>query len=86
MPSAPPFAAVEEYDRQYQVWAERQGPRALDLDWRFTHLLWRHRALLRRRPDVRPEQRGCLVELFPHHLGVVGIGAPATPRLDHPKA
>ena len=38
MPSAPGHAAIEEYDRQYQVWVERQGPRALDLDWRLTHL------------------------------------------------
>ena len=48
MPSAPGHAAIEEYDRQYQVWVERQGTRALDLDWRLTHLLWRQRALLRR--------------------------------------
>ena len=38
MPSAPGHAAVEEYDRQYQVWVERQGTRALDLDWRLTQL------------------------------------------------
>ena len=31
MPSAIP-AAGKEYDRQYRVWVERQGPRALDLD------------------------------------------------------
>ena len=48
MPAAPTVAAVEEYDRQYRVWVEAQGTRSLDLDWRMTHLLWRHRALLRR--------------------------------------
>lgn len=74
MPSAPPFAAVEEYDRQYQVWVERQGPRALDLDWRFTHLLWRHRALLRR---YSPEGKrvldfGCMDGIFTLKLQELG--------------
>ncbi len=69
-----PFAAVEEYDRQYQVWAERQGPRALDLDWRFTHLLWRHRALLRR---YSPEGKrvldfGCMDGIFTLKLQELG--------------
>jgi hypothetical protein len=43
-------AAADEYDRQYGVWVEQQGSRALDLDWRLTHLVWSQRALLRRYP------------------------------------
>lgn len=74
MPSAPNTAAVEEYDRQYQVWVERQGPRALDLDWRMTHLLWRHRALLRR---YSPEGKrvldfGCMDGIFTLRLQQLG--------------
>ncbi len=69
--------AVEEYDRHYQEWVERQGPRALDLDWRMTHLLWRHRALLRR---YSPEGRrvldfGCMDGIFT--LKLQGLGGEA---------
>jgi 2-polyprenyl-3-methyl-5-hydroxy-6-metoxy-1,4-benzoquinol methylase len=74
MSSASPSAAVEEYDRQYQVWVERQGPRALDLEWRMTHLLWRHRALLRR---YSPESKrvldfGCMDGIFTLKLQQLG--------------
>jgi 2-polyprenyl-3-methyl-5-hydroxy-6-metoxy-1,4-benzoquinol methylase len=74
MSSASTSAAVEEYDRQYQVWVERQGPRALDLDWRMTHLLWRHRALLRR---YSPEGKrvldfGCMDGIFTLKLQELG--------------
>ncbi|HUR93193.1 MAG TPA: class I SAM-dependent methyltransferase [Gemmatimonadales bacterium] len=74
MPIAPGFAAGEEYDRQYRVWVERQGPRALDLDWRMTHLLWRHRALLRR---YSPEGKrvldfGCMDGVFTLKLQELG--------------
>jgi 2-polyprenyl-3-methyl-5-hydroxy-6-metoxy-1,4-benzoquinol methylase len=67
-------SAVEEYDRQYQVWVERQGPRALDLEWRMTHLLWRHRALLRR---YSPERKrvldfGCMDGVFTLKLQQLG--------------
>jgi 2-polyprenyl-3-methyl-5-hydroxy-6-metoxy-1,4-benzoquinol methylase len=67
-------SAVEEYDRQYQVWVERQGPRALDLEWRMTHLLWRHRALLRR---YSPERKrvldfGCMDGIFTLKLQQLG--------------
>jgi 2-polyprenyl-3-methyl-5-hydroxy-6-metoxy-1,4-benzoquinol methylase len=67
-------AAAEEYDRQYRVWVERQGPRALDLDWRLTHLLWRHRALLRR---YSPEGKrvldfGCMDGIFTLKLQQLG--------------
>jgi 2-polyprenyl-3-methyl-5-hydroxy-6-metoxy-1,4-benzoquinol methylase len=72
--SASTSAAVEEYDRQYQVWVERQGPRALDLEWRMTHLLWRHRALLRR---YSPERKrvldfGCMDGVFTLQLQRLG--------------
>jgi 2-polyprenyl-3-methyl-5-hydroxy-6-metoxy-1,4-benzoquinol methylase len=74
MSSASPSAAVEEYDRQYQVWVERQGPRALELEWRMTHLLWRHRALLRR---YSPERKrvldfGCMDGVFTLKLQQLG--------------
>jgi 2-polyprenyl-3-methyl-5-hydroxy-6-metoxy-1,4-benzoquinol methylase len=74
MPAAPTSGAIEEYDRQYQVWVERYGPRALDLDWRMTHLLWRHRALLRR---YSPEGRrvldfGCMDGVFTLRLQRLG--------------
>jgi len=74
MPAAPTAGAIEEYDRQYQVWVERHGPRALDLDWRMTHLLWRHRALLRR---YSPEGRrvldfGCMDGVFTLRLQRLG--------------
>jgi len=67
-------ATTEEYDRQYQVWVERQGPRAHDLDWRLTHLLWRHRALLRR---YSPEGKrvldfGCMDGVFTLRLQQLG--------------
>jgi SAM-dependent methyltransferase len=74
MPSAPGHAAVDEYDRQYQVWVERQGARALDLDWRLTHLLWWQRALLRR---YSPEGKrvldfGCMDGIFTLRLQQLG--------------
>ena len=74
MPSMTTTGAPEEYDRQYRVWVERQGPRALDLDWRLTHLLWRHRALLRR---YSPEGKrvldfGCMDGIFTLRLQQLG--------------
>jgi hypothetical protein len=48
MYTAPASIRVDEYDRHYQHWVEGLAPRALDLDWRQKHLLWRHRSLLRR--------------------------------------
>ena len=84
MPSAPGHTAIEEYDRQYQVWVDRQGSRALDLDWRLTHLLWRHRALLRR---YSPEGKrvldfGCMDGIFTlrlQHLGGEAVGYDISP-------
>ena len=74
MPSAPGQAAVEEYDRQYQVWVDRQGARALDLDWRLTHLLWWQRALLRRYPPEgkRVLDFGCMDGIFTLRLQQLG--------------
>jgi len=74
MPSAPGHPAVEEYDRQYQVWVERQGARALDLDWRLTHLLWWQRALLRRYPPEgkRVLDFGCMDGIFTLRLQQLG--------------
>jgi 2-polyprenyl-3-methyl-5-hydroxy-6-metoxy-1,4-benzoquinol methylase len=74
MPAASTPAAAEEYDRQYQVWAERQGNHALDLDWRLTHLLWRHRALLRRYPPEgkRVLDFGCMDGIFTLRLQQLG--------------
>ncbi len=74
MPSAPGQTGVEEYDRQYQVWVERQGARALDLDWRLTHLLWWQRALLRRYPPEgkRVLDFGCMDGIFTLRLQQLG--------------
>ena len=74
MPSAPGHAAVEGYDRQYQVWVERQGTRALDLDWRLTHLQWWQRALLRRYPPEgkRVLDFGCMDGIFTLRLQQLG--------------
>ena len=74
MPAAPTAGAIEEYDRQYRVWVEKQGARSLDLEWRLTHLLWRHRALLRR---YSPEGKrvldfGCMDGLFTLRLQQLG--------------
>ena len=74
MSSAPGHAAIEEYDRQYQVWVDRQGTRALDLDWRLTHLPWSQRALLRRYPaeGKRVLDFGCMDGVFTLRLLQVG--------------
>ena len=74
MPTAPTSAAIEEYDRQYRLWVEGQGTRSLDLEWRVTHLLWRHRALLRR---YSPEGKrvldfGCMDGVFTLRLQQLG--------------
>ena len=74
MPAASTPASVEEYDRQYRGWVERQGARALDPDWRLTHLPWRDRALLRR---YSPEGKrvldfGCMDGIFTLRLQQLG--------------
>ncbi len=54
------------YDALYLAWLERQGPHALDVEWRKAHLLWRHRALLRRYPPAgkRILDFGCMDGIF----------------------
>ena len=79
-----PNAAADEYDRQYRSWVESQGPRALDLDWRLTHLDWRHRALLRRFPPEgkRVLDFGCMDGVFTlrlQQLGATAVGYDISP-------
>ncbi len=66
--------AADEYDRHYRLYAEEQGPRALDLDWRLTHLDWRQRALLRRYPPEgkRVLDFGCMDGVFTLRLQQLG--------------
>src|SRR4051794_4189536 len=73
-----------EYDTHYRAWLERQGPRALDLDWRLRHLLWRQRVLLRRyRPDgKRVLDFGCMDGVFTirvQQLGGEAVGYDLSP-------
>ncbi|HUF35762.1 MAG TPA: class I SAM-dependent methyltransferase [Gemmatimonadales bacterium] len=66
--------AADEYDRQYRAWVEALGSRALDLDWRLTHLDWRQRALLRRYPPEgkRALDFGCMDGVFTLRLQQLG--------------
>ncbi len=74
MPHIAPRAAADEYDRHYRVWVERQGNRALDLDWRLTHLMWHQRALLRRYPPAQKRvlDFGCMDGVFTVRLQQLG--------------
>jgi 2-polyprenyl-3-methyl-5-hydroxy-6-metoxy-1,4-benzoquinol methylase len=80
--SQPTLAA--DYDNQYRTWLGRQGPRALDLDWRLRHLLWRQRVLLRR---YQPERKrvldyGCMDGVFTirlQQLGAEAVGYDVSP-------
>jgi 2-polyprenyl-3-methyl-5-hydroxy-6-metoxy-1,4-benzoquinol methylase len=74
MVSSPSRASVEEYDKQYRAWLERRGPRALDVRWRMTNLLWRHRAMLRRYPPAgkRVLDFGCMDGVFTLRLQQLG--------------
>jgi 2-polyprenyl-3-methyl-5-hydroxy-6-metoxy-1,4-benzoquinol methylase len=69
---------AERYDRLYASWLERQGPQALDPHWRKAHLLWRHRALLRRYPPRgrRVLDFGCMDGIFT--LALQELGGEAT--------
>jgi len=71
----PPQMAV--YDRQYHIWRENQGSRGLDLEWRFRHLLWRQRVLLRRFPPDRKRvlDFGCMDGVFTLKLQRLGAEA-----------
>ena len=70
-------AAADEYDGQYRAWLEQHGPRALDLDWRLTHLEWRQRVLLRRYPPEgkRVLDFGCMDGVFTLRLQQMGAEA-----------
>ena len=63
-----------DYDRQYLAWLQRQGPRALDLEWRLRNLLWRQRVLIRRFPprDKRVLDFGCMDGVFTIRLQQLG--------------
>ena len=81
-PLLPP--AADEYDRHYREWVEAQGGRALDLDWRLTHLDWRQRALLRRyAPEgKRVHDFGCMDGVFTlrlQQLGGTAVGYDISP-------
>jgi 2-polyprenyl-3-methyl-5-hydroxy-6-metoxy-1,4-benzoquinol methylase len=73
-----------KYDDQYRAWLQRYGPRALDLEWRLRHLLWRQRVLLRR---FRPERKrvldyGCMDGVFTirlQQLGAQAVGYDVSP-------
>jgi 2-polyprenyl-3-methyl-5-hydroxy-6-metoxy-1,4-benzoquinol methylase len=77
MISATPQPSAAAYDGQYQTWLERQGPHALDLDWRLAHLLWRQRVLLRRYPPEgkRVLDFGCMDGVFTFRLQQLGAEA-----------
>lgn len=84
MIDASPATASAEYDRQYRAWLERQGGRALDLDWRLRHLLWRQRVLIRRYPPHRKRvlDYGCMDGVFTirlHQLGAQAVGFDISP-------
>jgi 2-polyprenyl-3-methyl-5-hydroxy-6-metoxy-1,4-benzoquinol methylase len=68
---------ADEYDRQYQVWVERMGPQALDLEARLAGLLWRQRVLLRRYPPrgLRVLDFGCMDGVFTIALQRAGATA-----------
>ena len=77
LPAVPANELSAEYDRQYRLWVERHGPRALDLQWRMAHLLWRHRAVLRRFPPggKRVLDFGCMDGVFTLKLEALGAEA-----------
>ena len=72
-----PTSMAAEYDRQYDAWLRRQGPQALDRDWRFKNLLWRQRVLLRRYPPLgrRVLDFGCMDGIFTLQLQARGAHA-----------
>lgn len=77
-------AQAAEYDRQYCAWLERQGTRALNLDWRLRHLLWRQRVLIRRYPPdgKRVLDYGCMDGVFTirlQQLGAQAVGYDVSP-------
>jgi 2-polyprenyl-3-methyl-5-hydroxy-6-metoxy-1,4-benzoquinol methylase len=84
MGTASQTSLAAEYDTQYRGWLERQGPRALDLDWRLRHLLWRQRVLIRRYPPERKRvlDYGCMDGVFTirlQQLGAQAVGYDVSP-------
>ena len=75
--TVPPSSGVTDYDRLYHTWLDRQGGRALDLQWRLSHLLWRQRVLLRRFPPDRKRvlDFGCMDGVFTLRLQQLGAEA-----------
>ncbi len=75
--ATPAPLAASEYDRQYGAWLDRQGSRALDLNWRMRHLLWRQRVLIRRFPPhgKRVLDFGCMDGVFTLRLQQLGAEA-----------
>lgn len=73
----PQSATADEYDEHYRAWREQHGARALDLDWRLTHLEWRQRVLLRRYPPdgKRVLDFGCMDGVFTLLLQEAGAQA-----------
>ncbi|MEZ0332554.1 MAG: class I SAM-dependent methyltransferase [Gemmatimonadales bacterium] len=74
----------DKYDGLYNSWLQRQGERAIDAKWRKSHLLWRHRALLRRYPPAgkRVLDFGCMDGIFTlrlQELGGEGVGYDVSP-------
>jgi 2-polyprenyl-3-methyl-5-hydroxy-6-metoxy-1,4-benzoquinol methylase len=67
-----PLAA--EYDRQYYAWLTRQGPQALDRDWRLSNLLWRQKIIIRRYPPAGKQvlDYGCMDGIFTVRLQQLG--------------
>jgi SAM-dependent methyltransferase len=70
----PTSGLAAEYDSQYLAWVRRQGPQALDLQWRVEHLLWRQRVLLRRYPPRGKHvlDYGCMDGIFTIRLQQLG--------------
>jgi 2-polyprenyl-3-methyl-5-hydroxy-6-metoxy-1,4-benzoquinol methylase len=78
-------SAAADYDHLYHAWLERQGPRALDLQSRLKHLLWRQRVLLRRFPPdgKRVLDYGCMDGVFTlrlQQLGATAVGYDISPN------
>jgi 2-polyprenyl-3-methyl-5-hydroxy-6-metoxy-1,4-benzoquinol methylase len=79
-----PAPEAEKYDGLYRSWLARQGGQVLDAEWRKEHLLWRHRALLRRYPPrgKRVLDFGCMDGIFTlklQELGGEAVGYDVSP-------
>ena len=72
-----PSSPTTDYDSLYHTWLEGQGSRALDREWRLSHLLWRQRVLLRRfrSEGKRVLDFGCMDGVFTLRLQQLGAKA-----------